>query len=214
VTLPDNKTQLVDKYLLTAGRMRAFIERTNGNLKKFIEDTKPKEWWQPAWTAFLPSNMEEALFKLGPYPADGFTRQGCVMAPGGGGARTYWQPPNNPLYPDEKQPYSKDVLDDKALNCVEFFTMMAFCIWDGGHLAHSADLVAAWGPASYPWGETPIATQASTTASRSSTSSACASKDRSRTPGRPTTSTTTRTSRRPAASRSARAPSATWTSPA
>jgi hypothetical protein len=164
VPLPDGKTVNVDKYLVTAGRMRAFVERTNGNLRKWIEDTKPKEWWQPEWTAYLPSSVEEVHAKLGPYPADGFTRQGCVMAPGGGGARTYWQPPGNADYPDEKQSYAKDVLDDKALNCVELFMLAAFCLWDGGHLAHSADLVAAWGPLKYPWGDTPSAAQTSTMA--------------------------------------------------
>ena len=164
VPMPDGTTQLVDKYLVTAGRMRAFIERYDGNLEKFIEDAKPKDWWKDEWTEYLPGNMAEALFKLGPYPDEGFTRQGCVMAPGGGGARTYWQPANNPAYPDEKQSYAQDVLDEKALNCVEFFMLSAFCLWDGGHLAHSADLVAAWGPAKYPWGDAPNADQSSTTA--------------------------------------------------
>ena len=162
VPMPNGKTALVDKYLITAGRMRAFVERTNGNLRKWVTDAKPAAWWQDEWTAYLPSNIDEVHAKLGPYPADGFTRQGCVMAPGGGGARTYWQPPQNPAYPQEKQAYGKDVLDAKALNCVEIFMMAALCLWDGGHLAHSDELVAAWGTAKYPWGDTPSATQSST----------------------------------------------------
>lgn len=152
VTRDDGTTFLLDKYVITAGRMRAFIERTEGNVRKYIEDQRlPEDLWDPAWLEGLPSTMAEALYKLGPYPMDGYERQGCSMT--GGGARTYWQAANA-SFPDDTQAYDKDILDEKALNCVEFFTLAAFCIWDGGHLATIDELTRAWRPDGrlYPWG--------------------------------------------------------------
>jgi hypothetical protein len=152
----DGVTVQLDKYVITAGRMRAFVERYDGNLQQFIDEAKPKaaSWWNPEWRDNLPKNKAEALEKLGPLAASGFTRQGCEVA--NGGARTYWQPP---IDATEKQAYDQNVLDEKALNCVEIFTLAAFCLWDGGHLAYSDDLVSAWGPGPYPWGATPEPTQ-------------------------------------------------------
>ena len=157
VTVNGEKVNL-DKYVITAGRMRAFVERYNGNMQKFIDDTNPpaSAFWDPDWKQFLPSNLDEALDKLGPFADPGFTRQGCNVS--GGGARTYWQPPVQGV-PGEQQAYKQDVLDEKALQCVEFYTLAAFCLWDGGHLAHSDDLVAAWGPGPYPWGRDPAVSQ-------------------------------------------------------
>ncbi|WP_146655065.1 hypothetical protein [Labilithrix luteola] len=43
----------VDKYVATAGRMRAFLTRVNGNVRGYIETNTPS-WWDPRWTPWLP----------------------------------------------------------------------------------------------------------------------------------------------------------------
>jgi hypothetical protein len=79
----------------------------------------------------------------------GPANEGCAVADFG--ARTYWQP--NGSTGDDNQ-YSRAALDKKALNCVSFYMLAAFCAWDGGRLPTTKELDAAWGAETYPWGET------------------------------------------------------------
>ena len=152
----------VDKYLITAGRMRAFLERVNGNVRDAVS-TNPK--WVGAWTQYLPTNMGEALEQLGPvaqswewpapgtrnYPRDPWAARGCQV--NGGGSRTYWQDRT-----DDVQKYPKDQLDEKTLNCVTASLTLALCLWDGKDLADPDDLQAAWQGSdrrAWPWGNSP-----------------------------------------------------------
>ncbi len=138
----------IDKYLATAGRMRAFVERYQGNLKAWAA-TNPAGW-NDAWTANLPGSMDEALDALGPN-----NKRGCNVKNQGG--RTYWQ---GPIDGDaaEVSDFTKDQLDEKALNCVPWHLAQALCVSDGGRLATGAEI--AWvfenrgrqgGPTTYPW---------------------------------------------------------------
>jgi formylglycine-generating enzyme required for sulfatase activity len=152
-----NSPFYLDKYLITAGRIRQFFERVNGDVKSFVK-TQPK--WVAAWTANMPSNMTEALANVGPVPlawdwADGtgIQARGCQIA--GGGARTYFQPS---FGGDEFNHYPQEALDEKPINCINQPLLLAFCLWDGKDLPPTADLAYAWnGPTSrkYPWGNTP-----------------------------------------------------------
>ena len=46
----------VDKYLITAGRMRAFVDAVNGKVRDYISNPARKpDWWNDAWTAYLPN---------------------------------------------------------------------------------------------------------------------------------------------------------------
>jgi formylglycine-generating enzyme required for sulfatase activity len=148
VTDAPNGGFVMDKYQVTAGRMRAFIERYNGDLKSWAA-TNPKGW-NPAWTSNLPGNMADALYALGPGG-----KRGCDVVNQGG--RTYWQDPiaGNP---NERSDFSKDVLDEKALNCVPWYLAQAVCVFDGARLAKSSEI--AWtfenrgrqgGATQYPW---------------------------------------------------------------
>jgi hypothetical protein len=133
-----------DKYLLTAGRMRAFVERYKGDLKTWA-GTNPKGW-NAAWTAQLPSSMDEALAALGPNG-----KRGCDVKYQGG--RSYWQPPVNGDA-EEKSDFSKDVLDEKALNCVPWHLAQALCVSDGGHLVTAAEAKKLFDNGQnspYPW---------------------------------------------------------------
>jgi len=139
----------IDKYLVTAGRMRAFVERFEGNLKAWAA-TSPKGW-DDAWTSKLPGSMADIEYALGPGG-----KRGCdVLAQGG---RTYSLGPIGGNA-GEKSDFSQEVLDEKALNCVTWHMAQALCMWDGGRLATTDEL--AWvfenrgrsgGKTAYPWG--------------------------------------------------------------
>ncbi len=132
----------VGKYHVTAGRMRAFVERFGGNLKQWANASP--SGWNDDWTDILPGSMDEALFMLGPN-----VKRGCSISPQGKGARTYWQD-----IPGETSDFSKDVLDEKALNCVPWHLAQALCVYDGGRLTSHAENVAIMtndGDNTWPW---------------------------------------------------------------
>jgi len=138
----------MDKYHVTAGRMRAMIERYDGDLQSWAA-TNPKGW-DDAWTAKLPKSMSDALYMLGPGE-----KQGCNVASQGG--RTYAQDAIDGNAA-EKSDFSKDVLDEKALNCVPWHLAQAVCHWDGGRLATAAEIGHVFenrgrpgGKTNYPW---------------------------------------------------------------
>jgi len=135
----------IDKYLVTAGRMRTFIEHFNGNIKGFV-DSLPPERWKPEWTdpEALPTDIESANAILGPWK-----KKACQQ--GSYTGHTYWTPPTDEDYSD----FPQEVLDEKALNCVPWPLLQALCVWDGGHIATVAELKAAFtngGTTKYPWG--------------------------------------------------------------
>src|SRR5690606_7133898 len=134
---------LLDKYLITAGRMRQFVERMNGNLRAFGETLKDNPNWKPEWTAMLPASIEEVNYLLRP-TGHGTARRGCDLGESRG--RTYWMSPeeNRALGEPGTHPFSKEILDEKVLNCVEFFMLQALCIWDGGRLATAQEIQTAW----------------------------------------------------------------------
>ncbi|MBX3187604.1 MAG: hypothetical protein KF819_11340 [Labilithrix sp.] len=138
----------IDKFHVTAGRMRAMIERYDGNLKKWAAESPTG--WNDAWTASLPGTMAEALFLLGPG-----RKRGCSVQFEGG--RTYWQGPIDGSAA-ERQDFTREVLDEKGLNCVPWHLAQAVCAWDGGRLASAAEIQwvfenrgRAQGATTYPW---------------------------------------------------------------
>jgi hypothetical protein len=135
------------KYAVTSGRMRAFVGRTNGNVKGWVTSANPKGW-NSAWTAELPSSMDEALVALGPN-----NKRGCNIE--FRGARTYWQPN---LSDTEKNDFPQDVLDEKAQQCVSWIMAQAFCAFEGGRLIASTEIAAQQTnekTTSWPWGNSP-----------------------------------------------------------
>jgi hypothetical protein len=142
----------LDKYDITAGRMRAFVERTNGNLRAAMTGQAN---FPQSLLSYLPTTRDEVDERMGPYPVydettGGFAIDGCYIA--GGGARTWWAD-----RPDDPTKMGRDQLDEKALNCVNTAMVYALCSWDGGRLSTAAEVQAAWrGPDNrkYPWGNT------------------------------------------------------------
>ncbi len=142
----------VDKYLITAGRMRAFVTRLDGRIRDFAASLPPSRW-NPAWTAELPNSIDgvpgdpgNVNTQLGPF----YGKRSCQS--GSSNGHTYWTPL---VYGDDKEDFSQDVLDTKALNCVPWYMAAALCAFDGGHLLTARELSAAYtnnGTTTYPWG--------------------------------------------------------------
>jgi hypothetical protein len=141
----------VDKYLITAGRMRAFLTRLDGKVRDWAA-ALPKDRWNQGHTTQLPNSMdgepgdgENANSQLGPF----FGKRSCQT--GSHTGHTFWTPQQ---YGDTKD-FSREVLDTKALNCVPWWLAAALCAFDGGHLITEAELKAAYtnaGSSTYPWG--------------------------------------------------------------
>jgi hypothetical protein len=143
---------VLDKYLITAGRMRAFIERFKGNLRAQFANATPPDTY-PTWLDDLPTDQDSAYESLGPNADE---RRGCRVSDG---TRTYWAPDAvSVAQGDIPEHYSKDILDQKVQNCTPGAIFYAFCMWDGGQLASSDEILYAWhGPdnRTYPWGNDP-----------------------------------------------------------
>ncbi|AKV04453.1 Tryptophan synthase alpha chain [Labilithrix luteola] len=153
----------IDKYHVTAGRMRAFIERTGGNVKSFVGGLGTA--WNAAWTPYVPSDATTADAMLGSFwfgapndadatpTANQWSKRSC--APGSFGGHTYWTPANGTDFSS----FTVDDLDPKALNCVGWHLLKAFCAFEGGRLATSDELIKAFtnvNTTTYPWNWTDI----------------------------------------------------------
>ena len=146
----------IDKYHVTAGRMRQFITRVGGNARGFVAGVAG---WNAAWSPYVPSTVAEANTYLGSYwlgadnqndlGTNAVSKRSCN--PSGFGGHTYWTPASAGGDPSD---YTQAQLDPKALNCVGWHLARAFCAWDGGRLATQAELTDAFtnnGANQFPW---------------------------------------------------------------
>lgn len=168
----------LDKYVVTAGRFRQFLQRTNGNVSAALRANPKWSLWTQrwgAWAQYLPTNMQEAenlvdgyykpwewespKHRLPPtdpeYFANGISAQGCFIGPdSGGGGHSYYLPE------DGAGTYGQAQFDEKMMNCVHPFMIEAFCMWDGGQMWDESQLKYTWNGASsnqrrFPWGSYP-----------------------------------------------------------
>lgn len=168
---PDNEPYRVDKYLITAGRMRAFVEEV---ALEFQGEPNVRGWvqahpervpnWNEEWNVSLPSNAGDIvrLIGTGQNPGAGWGSQGqangCYVQ--SMGSPTYWHPAAalEAQAGDMARAFSQDELDVKVLNCTPAALFAAFCAYDGGHLTTSAEWeYAVRGDRSeaahlFPWG--------------------------------------------------------------
>ena len=196
----------LDKYEITAGRMREFVNRTGGDIATFwanyvkanptsvaagqirSQDVQylPSSDTDPYISTFKYNDqpgkegtvVQEVGLHLGLYSHIGATvifsdkpsdLQGCYLGASGSGSYghpTYWWSATDMSdmsggY-EGAHAYTQVQMDEKSLNCVTEMMLVAFCAWDGGHLASSAELNAAW-TKTYPWGDTPAYTDTWTT---------------------------------------------------
>ncbi len=167
------------KYKITAGRMREFIERVNGNVKGYIGglDLPANRWNAAEWDPWLPENPNDVAKRFGPNAITDEWQYGTISGARGcqvsvGGGRAYWFDAGDgegegAVPANEVGMYSHDVLDQKVMSCLMPAVAAAFCIWDGGELADPDDLRMAWNDSAtaagvvnnarkYPWGDLPL----------------------------------------------------------
>lgn len=179
--LPTTKGRTLDKYEITAGRVRTFItalEAENGgepNVRAFAKayakahpdsELGKIEKDFPGILDVLPEtkHLDEPMpvqVHLGMFPVDAINAfDGCFTATGSNGHATYWQPPEDTKPfgvgdADGKRKFDREVLDAKSINCVMPLTLAAFCAWDGGELARTTDYKEIWGTKDVLVGTTP-----------------------------------------------------------
>lgn len=161
----------LDTFELTAGRFRAWVEATDGNLRGSAPPAgggaHPKisgSGWRTEWNQFLPSSRAEVDRMLGPED----TTTGFMACQWGTniddqGALTWWTSDLDKKVKDRNKNKStvlaentKEALDKKPLNCIPWHVLFAFCVWDGGRLPTDAEwgFAAAGGEEqrAFPWG--------------------------------------------------------------
>lgn len=161
----------LDVFEVTAGRFRAWVDATNGNLRASAPPegggAHPKisgSGWRSEWNAYLPSSRAEVDRMLGPE-----TGTGAFMACQVGtnvadyGALTWWTEDLDKRVKELNKgkanilaENTKEALDKKPLNCVPWHVLFAFCAWDGGRLPTDAEFGFASSGGSeqrqFPWG--------------------------------------------------------------
>jgi len=124
----------LDRYEVTVGRLRKFVEAYPGSGPSPKVGTNPSNaadpGWQPIWNAELPKSEAELRTSLA-----------CV-------GTTWTETPSRN--------------ETKPINCVDWYVAFAFCAWDSGRLPSEAEwnYVAAGGSEHrvYPWSDPADAT--------------------------------------------------------
>lgn len=168
--LPTRKTRRLDRYSITGGRIRAFIDAiaaANAGVPDIRAYAKTYAAANPTsqlgtvladYPGLLdvlpdhggPTTPIPLPVHLGAFPLDPINSlDGCFVGPGAYGHATYWQPKAD-LQPfgvgnNGDRRYSRDELDKKPVNCMMSLMLATFCAWDGGELARTADYHEIWG---------------------------------------------------------------------
>ncbi len=175
--LPVTTTRRLDKYEITAGRIRRFVEAVTATYGSAnVRD------WAKAFAAANPGSQLEyidtnypGLFDILPATATPAARlslvtalglfaidpmntlDGCYVANGAEGHSTYyWDAAARGVFRLPARVHSQATLDEKPINCTMSLMYMAFCAWDGGELARMEDYREVWGSNPQPVGATNV----------------------------------------------------------
>jgi hypothetical protein len=176
--LPGSTTLRMDKYIVTSGRVRQFLESLQYDVRdwaiaQFDANFNPLT---PAGTmlaqqipikqagatnaiTLLPHSNDtgevlNAIIQTGVLVVDKTGVQGCYTGEGYDGAGTYWWDADtiNTMASSPPRPFTQDYYDIKPMNCIPYYLAAAFCAWDGGRVMLQSEHTSAWGPDTYPWG--------------------------------------------------------------
>ena len=161
----------LDTFELTAGRFRAFVEATDGNLRSVAPSEGggahpriPRSGWRSEWNRYLPASRADVDRMFGPEEGAGeiiACQYGTNLADSG--SLTWWTSALDKRVKDLNRgkanvlaENTKEALDRKPLNCIPWHVMFTFCVWDGGRLPTDAEFgFALAGGAEqrpFPWG--------------------------------------------------------------
>lgn len=144
------KTVYLDKYEVTAGRVRAFLGQLTEqygkpDVKSWISANKPANWVDQ-WTEYLASDgdaEQTSVGNVGTNYAFGSSLyvyvhgHNCFQGAGSYGFPTYWYPDDVMTNQNGGMPRAakQEELDVKSMTCIPNAMLAAFCAWDGGQLA-------------------------------------------------------------------------------
>lgn len=171
--LPTTTTVRLDKYEVTAGRIRQFVESIpQYNIRQWvkteIQNNTPtgqrlasdipasmRDWLPASANPGDPLNLVQ---QLGGSVMDSRTPsdvQGCYNDDTAYGHNTYWwDAATLKAHFTNSHPareYTKAQYDEKSINCSPYWLYAAFCAWDGGRMPTVAEVTEAWGAKTYPW---------------------------------------------------------------
>ncbi|HRG99384.1 MAG TPA: hypothetical protein PLR99_24225 [Polyangiaceae bacterium] len=177
--LPATTTRRLDKYEITAGRMRRFIASITAasggvaNIRAWVNGyvaAHPGSQLEYIATNFpglidsvvpasaTPTAKLSLVTTMGLFVIDPINvADGCYVGNGSYGHSTYyWNDATRNTFRMPPRVHSQDALDEKPINCVNSLMYMAFCAWDGGELARMEDYREVWGsqPEALPGGPT------------------------------------------------------------
>lgn len=153
----------LDKYEVTVGRLRSFFKAMNGNPQANFEATMgpdagkhPKiagSGWKSTWNKRLPASFTDIDSRYGDPALTPNGGQFCMRGAHGDYGTTTWTPSA------DTNPSLVDNFEVKPVVCIDWYTLFAFCAWDGGRLPTTAEWGAAAGDDqgyTYPWGGAPM----------------------------------------------------------
>ncbi len=165
--LPVTTTRRLDKYEITAGRIRRFVAAITA---QYAGVANVRAWAKayaaanptsqlgvidanyPGLLDIMPATATPAarlslvtalgLFSVDPINAS----DGCYVGNGSEGHSTYfWDAATRNVFRMPPRVHAQGTLDEKPINCTNSLMYMAFCAWDGGELARMEDYREVWG---------------------------------------------------------------------
>lgn len=177
--LPTRAGRRLDKYEITAGRVRTFANQVGPNVRAWAlayvaahptSQLASFMTMSPVLADLLPSSATGRLnlsAQLGAIDMDSYNgNRGCYMGydpttpnVGSYGQSTYFQDAATlAQYGIPPRVVPRETLDQKPATCMTPLFLATFCAWDGdGELAKRDDYLDAWGEYLFPWGPLDIA---------------------------------------------------------
>ncbi len=176
--LPGTPNVRLDRYEVTAGRVRAFVNAVGPNIRAWVAaqiaadpDGKLAKQLPPRLRTLLPATASGELganIQLGALtmdtdrPSEQGSLQGCYIGSGAYGHSTYGfdTATYKSLYGagNFSARISQNETDKKSMNCAPYWMAAAFCAWDGGFLPTYEEYIQVWARKpnnslqTFPWG--------------------------------------------------------------